>query len=109
MQVIIDTLSWFFLVGGGLAVMVGALGLIRLPDFYTRLHAAGIIDTLSVGMIMLGLALQAGFSMVTVKLVLMAGFIIVTSPTSTHALAKSALHGKLRPIANDEGGASSTS
>lgn len=95
---ILDGLSWICLVAGGLFVLVGGIGLLRLPDFFTRLHAAGITDTMGAGLVLLGLALQSGFSLVTIKLLLFFGFLVFTSPTSTHALAKAAIHGKIRPL-----------
>ncbi|OOZ40043.1 monovalent cation/H(+) antiporter subunit G [Solemya elarraichensis gill symbiont] len=107
MQLVTDILSWFFLLSGGFAVIVGSFGLMRFPDFYTRLHAAGITDTFGAAAILIGLSVQAGLSLVTVKLVLITLFILLTSPTSTHALAKSALHGQLKPLLKEDGGASS--
>ena len=107
MQLLLDALSWLFLISGGLAVVVGSLGLVRLPDFYTRLHSAGITDTLGTGLILIGLTFQAGFTLVTVKLLFIAIFVLITSPTSTHAVAKAALHGNLKPEQREEGGVSS--
>jgi multicomponent Na+:H+ antiporter subunit G len=82
---------------GSLLMVVGALGLIRMPDFYTRMHAAGITDTLGADLILLGLMVQAGFSLVTVKLLLIGAFLFFTSPTSTHAIANAALTAGLKP------------
>ncbi len=107
MAILFDILSWFFLVVGGLFVVIGNVGLVRLPDFYTRLHAAGITDTLGAGLVLLGMTFQAGLSLTTAKLLLIIVFIIFTSPTATHALAKSALHGNLKPLLHDEGDESS--
>lgn len=104
---VIDVLSWLCLLAGGFFVLVGSIGLLRLPDFFTRLHAAGITETLGAGLILLGLALQSGFTLVTVKLILFFTFLLVTSPTGTHALAKAAIHGKLRPLLGEEEQASS--
>lgn len=98
MATIFDGLSWICLLAGGFFVLVGGIGLIRLPDFFTRLHAAGITDTMGAGLILLGLALQSGFGLVAIKLLLFFGFLIFTSPTATHALAKAAIHGKIRPL-----------
>jgi multicomponent Na+:H+ antiporter subunit G len=69
----------------------------RFPDFFTRLHAAGIADTLCALLILLGLALQAGFTLVSLKLFLIFVFLFFTSPAATHALANAALHGGLKP------------
>ena len=107
MTLFLDVLSWILLVAGGLFVVIGNIGLLRLPDFYTRLHAAGITDTLGASCVLLGLAFQAGWSLIAVKLLLAIILILITSPTATHALAKSALHGKLKPWLRDTGGGSS--
>ncbi len=77
--------------------MIGGIGILRLPDVFTRMHAAGITDTMGAGLILAGLMAQAGLTLVTVKLVLIVLFLVVTSPTSTHALAKAALTGGLEP------------
>jgi multicomponent Na+:H+ antiporter subunit G len=103
MNMLLDILSWALLFSGSLVLIIGAAGMIRLPDFYTRLHAASVIDTLGCMLIVLGLVFQAGFSIVVVKLVLIVVFILFTSPAATHALAKAALHGELRPYLHKPG------
>ncbi len=60
----------------------------RMPDFYTRMHAASVTETLGAGLILLGLILQAGFTLVAVKLLMVGLLIFFTSPTATHALAQ---------------------
>ena len=97
MGLFLDALSWLCLLAGGFFGLVSGLGLLRLPDIYTRMHAAGITDTLAAGLILLGLAFQGGMSFVTVKLGLIFVFLIFTSPTSTHALAQAALFSGLKP------------
>jgi len=69
--------------------MIGGFGIIRLPEFFSRMHAGGITDTLGAGLIIGGLMLQGGLSLVTVKLFMIIFFLIITSPTACHALAKS--------------------
>ena len=96
-DLIIDLLSWFFLLGGAFFLLVGAIGALRFPDFYTRLHAVSVCDTMGAGMIIAGLMLQGGLSMVSVKLLLIFYFMIFTGPTATHALAGAALHDGLKP------------
>ncbi|MFT5369375.1 MAG: multicomponent Na+:H+ antiporter subunit G [Candidatus Latescibacterota bacterium] len=98
---IVDILSWGFLVVGAIFCMIGGLGLLRFPDFYSRLHGAGITDTLGAGLVLTGLMLQAGLSMVTVKLVFILACLWLTSPTSTHALAKAARSSGLEPLTDD--------
>jgi len=99
-----DIVSWALLVAGGLFVLAGGVGLIRLPDVYTRMHAAGIGDTLGMGLILAGLAVQAGFTLVTAKLVLIFLFMFFTSPTASHALAKTALSAGVEPMLGDRFG-----
>ncbi len=98
MSVIIDTISWILLLAGSAFAIVGAVGLIRLPDVFSRMHGAGIIDTMGAGMILVGLMFQAGFSIVTVKLVLILIFLIFTSPATTHALARAILNDGVKPL-----------
>jgi multicomponent Na+:H+ antiporter subunit G len=88
---VLDILSWALLLGGCAFMMIGGLGVLRFPDIYARLHAASLTDTAGAGLIVLGLMLQGGWSLVTVKLALILGFLFFTSPTSTHALARTAL------------------
>ncbi len=92
-----DVVSWVLIVLGGALSAVGALGLLRFPDFYSRLHAAGITDTLGAWLLIAGMMFQAGFSQVTIKLALIGIFLFFTSPTSTHALARAALHAGVKP------------
>ena len=82
---------------GALLAVVGAWGLLRLPDIYCRLHAAGIVDTLAVALVLLGLVLWAGWSAASLKLVLIGLFLWVTSPTAVQMLARVALEGGVRP------------
>jgi multicomponent Na+:H+ antiporter subunit G len=96
-SVALDVLSWLALGAGAVFVVGGGIGLVRLPDFYTRLHAAGLVDTLGAFLIVVGLALQAGLTQVTIKLVLILVFLFFTSPTATHAVAHAAVAGGLKP------------
>ena len=96
-ELILNLISAGLLAAGSIFVLIGAFGLIRLPDFYTRLHAAGITDTLGAELILLGLMFQAGLSLVTVKLILISLFIFFTSPTATHAVANAARVMGLKP------------
>ncbi|TNE76663.1 MAG: sodium:proton antiporter [Gammaproteobacteria bacterium] len=82
-------LGIFLLVSGG-------VGLLRFPDVFTRMHAAGVTETLASGLILLGLILMAGWGIAAFKLLLILLFILITSPTASHALAKAALHGGMK-------------
>jgi len=101
MNLLLDILSWICLLGGAAFLLIGAIGVLRFPDFYTRLHAVSICDTLGAGLVLLGLMVQGGLSLVTVKLLLMFYFMIFTGPTAVHALAEAAMQGKLKPLVND--------
>jgi multicomponent Na+:H+ antiporter subunit G len=94
----LDVLAWISLAAGAFFCVVGCIGLVRLPDFYTRMHGASVTDTLGVGLILLGLMIEAGLSLVTVKLVFIGLLVFFTSPTATHALAKAAWTRGLRPL-----------
>lgn len=102
MTVVIDALSWTLLVAGGFFCIVGAIGMLRMPDFYTRMHAASVTETLGAGFILVGLGLQAGFTLVTAKLVMMGLLIFFVSPTATHALARAAMTRGLEPLLASE-------
>ncbi len=102
MTLLLDLLSWALLLAGGFFCVVGAVGLVRMPDFYTRMHAASVVETLGAGLVLLGLLLQAGFTLVAVKLLMLGLLIFFASPTATHALARAALLRGLRPLLADE-------
>ena len=90
--------SYVALVVGVFFVLIGAGGVVRLPDFYTRLHAAGMTDTLGAELLLVGLMLQADSLQMVAKLALIALFLFLTSPTSTHALANAAYTAGLEPM-----------
>lgn len=97
MDGIYDIISWFLLVFGGFLCISGAVGLLRFPDFYTRMHAASVTDSLATAMIFIGLFIQAESWLIQMKLVIILLFLLLTSPTAGHALAKAALHAGLEP------------
>lgn len=105
MSVLADAISWACIVAGALFCVIGAVGMVRMPSFFTRMHAASLIDTLGAGLILLGLMIQAGFTLVTVKLVMLGLLLLFASPTATHALAKAALARGVDPL--ETGGESS--
>lgn len=119
---IFEILSCAALLGGAAFAVIGGIGVVRLPDFYSRLHGGGVTDTLGAGLVMVGLMLQAikvglirlgeaGFAefefgpwLVTIKLAMILFFLLVTSPTGCHALAQAALSQGVEPqLADDEG------
>jgi len=101
MHTVVEILSWILLLGGAIFLLIGAIGVLRFPDFYTRLHAVSVCDTLGAGLVLIGLMLQGGFSLVTVKLLLIFYFMMFSGPTAVHALAQAALQSKLKPVVDD--------
>jgi multicomponent Na+:H+ antiporter subunit G len=102
MEAIREIASWFFLCSGAAFCVIGAIGLLRLPDVYSRLHGSGIIDTLGSALILIGLMLEPAHWTVTFKLCGILFFLYVTSATSTHALAHAAHTSGLEPIGAGE-------
>ncbi len=97
MEMVLDGLSWVFILGGVFFIVTGAIGVVRMPDVYCRLHAAGMTDTMGAGLILVGMCFQAGISLITLRLLIIWAFLLVTSPVATHALARAALTGGVRP------------
>ena len=97
-QLLISILSGCFILLGVLALLIGALGLLRLPDVYCRIHAVGMIDTAGASFIILGLAIHEGVSLVTVKLLFIGIFLFFTSPIATHAVAQVAHKSGVVPV-----------
>lgn len=100
---LIDLASWALLMAGAFFCVVGGIGLHRLPDFFSRSHAAGVTDTLGAGLVLGGLMLQAGWSLVLVKLVFVLALLWVTSPTAAHAIARAAREDGLEPYTGETG------
>jgi multicomponent Na+:H+ antiporter subunit G len=96
---LIDTLSWVLLTLGGLSVLIGGIGALRMPDLYTRMHAASVTDSMGAILVLAGIMLQAGWSLATIKLAAILLFLLLTSPTSSYALASAALLAGKRPLA----------
>jgi multicomponent Na+:H+ antiporter subunit G len=101
----LDIVSWLLLIVGGACVLIGGIGGLRLPNFYTRIHAASLTDTMASILIFVGLMLQAGLTLASVKLFAIMLFLLLTGPTATYALANAALLSGLKP---DTGSASDT-
>lgn len=99
----LDILAGILMVAGAFFALVGGIGLIRLPDFYTRMHAAGITDTLGAGLVLVGLMLCGGLSLATVKLLMILAVLLITSPTSAHAVARAALMNGLKAKLAEDG------
>jgi multicomponent Na+:H+ antiporter subunit G len=97
-SLVIDIASWVCILLGSFFTIVGALGLVRMPEVFTRMHAASVTDTLGVGFLILGMGLQAGLSLVTLKLLFLLALFFFTAPVVTHALAQACLHKNIRPM-----------
>jgi len=101
MEILLDAVSWALILVGSVFLVIGGVGMVRLPDVFARMHGAGIIDTMGACAVLIGLMVQAGLTIVTIKLLLIVVFIMFTSPTTTHALARAALGGGARPQVAD--------
>ena len=106
LESITNIASWVCLIAGSLLCIIGGIGLLRLPDFFSRTHGAGITDTLGAALVLIGLMFQAGLTLVTVKLVMILVILWLTSPTSTHAIAKAAILSGLKPLLKGDDGES---
>ena len=102
MEIALNILSWGFLVSGGGFCIVGAIGLLRMPDPYTRLHASSVVDTLGVGLILVGLILQAGFTLISAKLAVIGLLVFFISPVAGHAVARAMIHRNVKPVLADQ-------
>jgi multicomponent Na+:H+ antiporter subunit G len=98
MSMVVDVASWLLIMLGAFFTVVGALGLVRMPDIFTRMHAASVTDTLGVAFLIAGMCLQAGFTLVTLKLLFLLALFFFTGPVITHALAQACLHEGVRPV-----------
>ena len=96
-ETIVPILSSLCLFIGIVALLIGSIGLLRLPDVYSRMHAVGMIDTAGVGFLILGMMLHAGLTLVTVKLVFVGIFVFFTSPIAGHAVVQAAYKDGVKP------------
>lgn len=97
LDVTLSLLTWACIMSGAFFVMVGAFGTWRFPDFWSRLHAASITDSAGMILLLTGMCLYSGFTLITVKLIVIGVFLFITGPTATHAVANAALVSGLRP------------
>jgi multicomponent Na+:H+ antiporter subunit G len=96
-MILIEIISWIFIATGALLGITGGIGIHRFPDFYSRLHAVGITDTMCAACFLIGLGMQTGISIASLKLLLIFIFLFFSSPTATHALADAAILSGLKP------------
>lgn len=97
MMVFVDILSGLSIAIGVIALITGSIGLVKLPDLFSRTHAVGMMDTAGVGFIILGLIIHEGLTLVSVKLALVGIFLFFTSPVATHAVAQVAFRSGIKP------------
>ena len=98
MDTLMDISSALFLLTGSFLCISGGVGILRFPDFYTRLHAVGVTDTLATAMILIGLMLQNPDGLVVIKLLIVLLMTLFINPTASHALARAAMHNDLIPV-----------
>ena len=98
MDALVLVLSGISIAIGVIALLIGSLGLIKLPDVYCRIHAVGMIDTAGASFIILGMIIHQGFSLVSFKLALIGVFLFFTSPIATHAVAQVAHKMGVKPV-----------
>jgi multicomponent Na+:H+ antiporter subunit G len=99
---LLDVISWLLILAGSFFTVVGAVGLVRMPDVYTRMHAASVTDTLGAGLLFAGLMVQTGLGLVTLKLLFILVLFFLMGPVATHALAQAALHAGIRPQLSED-------
>ena len=102
MELFLDIISWFCLVAGSFFCLSGGVGLLRFPDFYTRIHAASLTDTLGAGLILIGLMFQAGGGIVLAKLIMILTLSLLAGTTASHAMAKAALKSGMHPKGSED-------
>ena len=102
MSIIVDAASWALILAGSFFTLVGALGLVRMPDIFTRMHAASVTDTAGASLLVFGMMLQAGFGLTTLKLAILLALFLFTGPVVTHALAQTCLHERIKPLLAEE-------
>ena len=98
MDTLLGISSTVFLLIGSFLCVSGGVGLLRFPDFYTRMHAVGVTETLATAMILIGLMLQNPDGLVLLKLIIILLMTLFISPTASHALASAAVHNNLKPV-----------
>ena len=90
------------ILAGTIFFAAGTIGLLRFPDIYTRMHATGKCDTLGTLLILIGLAIYHGFSLMSLKIMFIGIFVFLVNPTSTHAIARAAWNAGIKPWKKEE-------
>jgi len=97
LDMVLEAVSWALIISGAFFTIIGAIGMYRFPDFWSRLHAASISESAGMILLLAGMCVQAGLTLVTVKLIIIGIFLFITGPTATHAVANAALVSGQRP------------
>ena len=101
--ILLDILTWLFIIPGALLLIIGGVGMITMPDVFARIHAASLVDTLGMLLLVLGMLIIEGFSQNALRLLMVAFFILFTAPVATHALSRAALKEGAEPQLHEEG------
>jgi len=104
MDIFLDIVSWTLLSAGGVFVLIGGIGALRMPNLYTRMHAASVTDSMGAILVLVGVMVQAGLSLASIKLGAILIFLLITSPTSSYALASAALLSGIKPEEKNSAG-----
>lgn len=99
---IVEIISWAAILLGSAFMIIGAIGTLRFPDFWSRVHAVSVTDSAGMILLTLGMCIQGGFTLVTVKLLIIGVFLFITGPTATHAVANAALVSGFLPKGADK-------
>lgn len=102
LQIFVEVISWIAILGGSAFMLIGAIGALRFPDFWTRVHAVSVTDSAGMILLTLGMCIQGGFTLITVKLIIIGVFLFITGPTATHAVANAAMVSGFLPKGADE-------
>jgi multicomponent Na+:H+ antiporter subunit G len=97
-ELIVDIISWPLIVAGSFFYLVGSIGLLRMPDVFTRMHATSVSDTFGAGLLIVGMMVQGGLTLVTAKLAVILMILFFTGPVATHAIARAARYAGIEPI-----------
>jgi len=98
LEILREMISWILILSGGYFTIIGAIGMYRFPDIWSRVHAASVTDSAGMILLLAGMCVQAGFTLITVKLIIIGIFLFITGPTATHAVANAALVSGSRPV-----------
>ena len=100
--IVLDVASWVLILIGSAFILIGGIGFVRMPDVYTRLHPASLIDTVGVGLIVCGCLLQTTSILVALKLLFLLVIFFFTGPVAAHAIAQAALAAGVRPQLHED-------